>query len=114
MTNLAQAASPGPGGASDAMPLVFMLLIIGVLFYFVILRPQRTEQKKRDEMLSVVGKGDHIVTVGGIHGTVEGVDVTKNIVSISVAPKTTIRVNKSALASVTPRKKVGAESEEKS
>jgi preprotein translocase subunit YajC len=79
----------------------------------VILRPQRTEQKKREEMLSAVAKGDHVVTIGGVHGTVEGIDTGKNTVSLLVAPKTTIRVNRSALASITPRKKAEKESEEK-
>lgn len=108
---LAQAATGSAPG--DMKPLFVMLLAIGAIFYFVVLRPQRNEQKKREEMLNTVAKGDHIVTIGGIHGTVEGVDVAKNIVSISIAPKTTIRVNRSALASITPRKKGGAEDEEK-
>lgn len=112
MLPLAQA--PG-GGAADTMPLLMMFLVIGVLFYFVILRPQRSEQKKREEMLNAVAKGDHVVTIGGIHGTVEGIDTGKNTVSLLVAPKTTLRVNRSALASVTPRNKGGAaESEGKS
>ncbi len=103
------AQAPAGGSAADTMPLLMMFLVIGALFYFVILRPQRTEQKKREEMLNAVAKGDHVVTIGGIHGTVEGVDVAKNIVSISVAPKTTIRVNRSALGSTTPRGKKGAQ-----
>lgn len=107
------AQAPAGGGAGDTMPLLMMFLVIGALFYFIILRPQRNEQKKREEMLNQVAKGDHVVTIGGIHGTVEGVDVNKNVVSVSVAPKTTIRVNRSALGSVTQRKKGGQDSGEK-
>ena len=103
------AQAPAGGGAGDTMPLLMMFLVIGALFYFIILRPQRNEQKKREEMLNQVAKGDHVVTIGGIHGTVEGVDVNKNFVSLSIAPKITIRVNKSALGSVTPRGKKGAQ-----
>lgn len=99
--------APSAAPAQDMRPLIFMLGAIGVLFWFVVLRPQRTEQKKRDEMLNEVAKGDHIVTTGGIHGTVEGVDLSKNLVSVSIAPKTTIRINKSSVASVTPKKKGG-------
>jgi preprotein translocase subunit YajC len=106
---LAQSAQ----GAGDMRPLLFMLLAIGAIFYFIVLRPQRNEQKKREEMLNAVAKGDHVVTIGGIHGTVEAIDVTKNVVSISVAPKTTIRVNRSALASVSSRKKPGADDDDK-
>lgn len=103
---LAQTQAP-TAAPQDMRPLLMMLGAIGILFWFVVLRPQRTEQKKRDEMLSEVAKGDHIVTVGGIHGTVEGVDLSKNLVSVSIAPKTTIRISKSSVASVTPKKKGG-------
>lgn len=103
------AQAPTGGGAADTMPLLMMFLVIGALFYFIILRPQRNEAKKREEMLNQVAKGDHVVTIGGIHGTVEGVDVNKNVVSLSIAPKTTVRVNRSALGAVTPRGKKGAQ-----
>jgi len=88
-------------------PLLFMFGAIGLVFWLVVLRPQRAEQKKRDEMLNEVAKGDHVVTIGGIHGTVEGVDLSKNLVSVSIAPKTTIRINKSSVASVTPKNRGG-------
>lgn len=110
-THAPLAQAPAAGGAGDTMPLVMMFLVIGALFYFIILRPQRNEQKKRDEMLNAVSKGDHIVTIGGIHGTVEGIDTGKNIVSVLVAPKTTLKFNRSALASVTPKKKAGKDAD---
>jgi preprotein translocase subunit YajC len=107
---LAQSAQ----GAGDMRPLLFMLLAIGAIFYFIVLRPQRNEQKKREEMLNAVAKGDHVVTIGGIHGTVEAIDVTKNIVSVSVAPKVTIRVNRAALASISSRKRGDGDDKDKS
>ena len=105
-------AGGGESGTSPSMsPIIFMFIALAVLFYVVIVRPQRTEQKKRESMLDAVAKGDHVVTSGGIHGTVEAVDLSKGIISVNIAPKTTIRVNKTALSSVTPKGKAGQSKE---
>ena len=90
--------------SNDFRPILFMFAVIGVIFYMVVLRPQRREQRDRDEMLSDISKGDHVVTAGGIHGTVEAIDVSKGIVSVQIAPKTVIRVNKASMSNVTPRR----------
>ncbi|GEM_PF-254677 len=107
-----QAPAAAPASGSDFRPVLFMFLALGLLFYFIIIRPQRREQRQRQSMLDAVTKGDHVVTAGGIHGTVEAIDLTKGIVSLQVAPRTTIRVNKSALASVTPRAKAREEAQD--
>ena len=83
-----------------------MFLMIGsmaLLFWAIILRPQRAEQKKREEMLNAVAKGDHVVTAGGIHGTVEGVDISEGVVILTVAPKVSIRVSKSSVSTIRPK-----------
>ncbi len=111
---LAQAPSGG-GGSLSSSPFGFMVLMfvgLAAIYYTIVLRPQKTEQKQRQDMLDNVGKGDHAVTIGGIHGTIEAVDTTKGIVSLTVAPKTVIRVNKSALSSVTPKGKGGDSKDE--
>lgn len=105
---VAQAAPAAP--SSSPAPMMIMLLTIGGLFYFMVLRPQGRDQKKREAMLTSVGKGDHVVTVGGLHGKVEAVDASTNQLSIQIAPKTVVRVDRSALASVTPK---GAKGKEK-
>ena len=104
---VAQAGGGESGSAPSMSPIIFMFIALAILFYVVIVRPQRTEQKKREAMLDAVAKGDHIVTAGGIHGTVEAVDLSKGIISVNIAPKTTIRINKTALSSVTPKGKAG-------
>lgn len=109
---LAQPETAPAGGTGQAAPppILAYLVPIGVimlLFYFIILRPQRKEQKTRQGMLDAVAKGDEVVTVGGIHGLVESVDAAKGIVKVTIAPKITIKVNKSSLTSVTPKGKGG-------
>lgn len=97
------AAEPPPGGGLASM--LPMLAMFGLVFYFIVLRPQRAEQNKREAMLNAVAKGDRIVTIGGLHAVVETVHVGDNTVTILLAPKLTpVKINRSAIAAVTPRK----------
>ena len=105
-----QSAPQGPAGGLP--PMVFMITAIIILFYFMILRPQKKEQRKREELLGSVAKGDGVITVGGIHGTVESVDAAKGVVTVNVAPKISLRFSKSAISTVIKKsgaKKEGAE-----
>lgn len=100
----ASASGPAP---ADMRPLLFMFALLAVVYVFMVMRPQRAEAKKRKGMLDEVVKGDKVVTIGGIHAKVEAVDLDKGIITIEVAPKLTMRINKSALSSVTPKGKGG-------
>jgi len=73
------AESAGPGGMLTS--LVPFALIIGI-FYFLIIRPQSKKRKETEKMLSALKKGDRIVTIGGIHGTVQTVRETTVIIKV--------------------------------
>jgi preprotein translocase subunit YajC len=62
------------GEAKGGDPLGFLIPMgaIFLIFYFLLIRPQQRKQKDRDNMLKAVGKGDRVVTSGGIHGLVTG------------------------------------------
>ncbi len=94
----------GSGAAqkpNDLPPILFMILTVGALFYFMIIKPQRKEKDEREDLLNQVKKGDQVVTIGGIHGKVLAVDLNTSIVTLELAPKMPpIKVNKSAVASV--------------
>lgn len=99
----AQAAAPSaPGGAPGAFPpqLIIMFGVIGILFYFLMLRPQKQEQKRREQMLNSIAKGDQVVSAGGIHGIVESVDKEKNVVTVSVAKNVSLVFSRGSIASV--------------
>ena len=81
----AEAAGPGaapeapgaPAGAATSglggmMPILMMVGIFAFM-YFVLIRPQRKEEKRRKEMLGALKRGDAVTTIGGVHGTVETV-----------------------------------------
>jgi preprotein translocase subunit YajC len=76
--------------------LPFLLII--VVFYFLILRPQQKRQKEREKLLSEVKKGDKIITSGGLHGTVEGLE--DGTVLVKVADNVKIKMEKAAIGTI--------------
>ncbi|MEG6585582.1 preprotein translocase subunit YajC [Dendrosporobacter sp. 1207_IL3150] len=72
-------------------PIIFM----GVIFYFLLYRPQKKEQQRRANMLSSLKKGDRIITAGGIHGSITALN--DKIVTIKVADKVEINISRSAV-----------------
>ena len=92
-------ATPMGSGAPD--PFTSMLLpmaIIFAIFYFLIIRPQAKKQKEHQKMLGDLGKGDRIVTSGGIHGVVVG--VKDDVIQVKIAENVRVDVNRSAIATV--------------
>ena len=85
----------GNGGGSMWSALVPILLVF-LIFYFMILRPQQKKQKDREKLLSGVQKGDKIVTVGGMHGTVVGLEEKTLLVQISDDVK--VKMERSAIS----------------
>jgi len=93
----------GGGGDGSALLLQFLPFIaIGVLFYFLLIRPQRGEQARRLAMLSAVKKNDRVVTIGGIYGVVTNVHREADEVTIKVdeATNTKLRVTLSSIGRV--------------
>lgn len=80
------------GFISSLMPLILIFLI----FYLLIIRPQRIKEKKHQNMLRNLSKGDQVVTVGGLHGTIVG--LTDDIVVLRVAENVKVEVSRNAIA----------------
>ena len=102
---LAQEGGGGAGGGGAGggmMSLLFPMLAIGFLFYFLLIRPQRREQAKREAMLGEIKKNDRVVTAGGIYGTVANVHREADEVTLKVdeATNTKIRVTFGSIARV--------------
>ena len=94
------AAAPDP--MSGIVQMVPMFLMIGVLFFFMILRPQQREARARDEMLKGVKKNDRVLTTGGIYGVVTNVSPEANEVTIRVDERndTKLRMALSSIARI--------------
>lgn len=100
MLNLIFALSgPGTGEGGPSLLTSFIpILLIFVIFYFLLIRPQQKKQKQHQDMVAAVRKGDRIVTNGGIYGTVA--DVKEHIIVLRIAENVKIELIKSAIAQV--------------
>jgi preprotein translocase subunit YajC len=101
------------GGGEQLTSLLLMFGVLFLLFYFIILRPQKREQQRMEAMRDAIKKGDRVVTIGGIHGTVTAVDTSNNIVTVQVDKNTKIDFSKQAIATVFPKDEARAAGEEK-
>lgn len=97
------------GGFEQLLSTIVPFLLIILVFYFLILRPQQKRQKERQRLLESVKKGDKIITTGGIHGTVEGVEDKSVLIKIDDNVK--VKLEKSGIGVIigvtdrTPEKK---------
>ena len=82
------------------MQFLPLMVIMFAVMYFLIIRPQKQKEKKRQQMITNVRKQDRIVTAGGVHGVVVSVKENEVIVRIDDAKDVKIKVDKSALTSV--------------
>ena len=83
--------------------LLPLILIIGIM-YFLMIRPQNKKQKELQKMLDALQKGDKVVTIGGIRGTIASVKKDSNTVVIKVDDNVKIEFNRSAVASLVSEK----------
>lgn len=88
-------ASPDGGGMIGT---IVMFGLIFVIFYFMIIRPQQKRQKERQKMLDALAKGDKIITSGGIHGTVVGIE--EKTVLVQIADNVKVKVDRGFVGSV--------------
>lgn len=95
-------AGGAEGGGGDILMSILPLILIFVVFYFLLIRPQQRKQKAHREMLGNVKRGDDIVTTGGMIGRVIKVDRDDNLL-VEVAPNVRIKFMRSAIAEIVRR-----------
>jgi preprotein translocase subunit YajC len=94
----AGAADPGlMGSLTTFAPIIIMFVVM----YFIMIRPQQKRQKEMKTMMDALGKGDEVITVGGVLGRVS--KVTDAYVTIEVAAGTEIVVQKNAVTTLLPK-----------
>jgi preprotein translocase subunit YajC len=98
----AQEAEKPAGDASSLLPSLLPFIAIFVLFYFLMIRPQRREQARRQEMLGGIKKNDRVITAGGIYGVVTNVqrDADEVTVKVDEATNTKLRLTLSSITRV--------------
>ncbi|MFZ5830036.1 MAG: preprotein translocase subunit YajC [Planctomycetota bacterium] len=94
--------APAGDGSGFLWVNVLPFVLIAIFFYLFLVRPQRGEQAKRQDMLAGIKKNDRVITIGGIYGVVTNVDRDADEVTIKVdeATNTKLRMQLSAIARV--------------
>ena len=87
-----------PGAEANPIATFLPLVLIFVVFYFFIIRPQRKKEDERKTMIGAVKKGDKVITIGGLFGNVTQVDDTSLLVQVDTNTK--LRIEKTAVARV--------------
>lgn len=90
-----QAESESTGGSAWQVLLVYAV-VIGALFYFLMIRPQRNRMRRHQDLVGALDVGDEVTTIGGIYGTIEHMDSDSAVLQIEGGGR--IRVAKQALA----------------
>ncbi len=106
MFNYLLAMAPQPGQAQGGGSMISTLIMFGaifLIFYFMIIRPQQKRQKEREKMLNSLKKGDKIITTGGLHGTIAGID--DKTVLIDVGNNVKLKFDRSAINTIASAKK---------
>lgn len=92
----------GLPGATDFMGMVLPLVMIMVVFYFLLIRPQQRRAKEHQELIGKVARGDTVVTTGGLVGKVNRVVDDKELL-VEIADNVKVRVVRSAISEVRSR-----------
>ena len=88
-------STPAGQGSPNMITGLLPLLLVFVVFYFFMIRPQMRKQKELTSYRNAISKGDKIITTGGIYGKV--VDVSENVITIEIANDVKVRVDKNAI-----------------
>ena len=98
MNTIIAMAPSGNGGGGSFISTIIMFGAIFLIFYFMIIRPQQKRAKEREKMLSNIQKGDKVVTSGGLHGVIAGLD--EKTVLLQVGDNVKLKFERSAISSI--------------
>lgn len=104
LIDIAHAMGPAPqsgqGGAGSFFAGVLPLVLIFVIFYFLLIRPQQKKAKEHKQMIENLKKGDKVITAGGAYGVVESVGT--NTLVVKIAENVKVKFGKGYIAAVRP------------
>ncbi len=90
----ASGTEPNPRG--QLLQMLGMFAILGVMFYFLLIRPQSKQRKQHQEMLDKLERGDEVIASGGIYGRITG--LTDKVATLEIAPNVRIKVVRSTIS----------------
>lgn len=99
----AYAQSAGAGQQGGGFEMLIMLGVFGLIFYFMLYRPQAKRVKEQKNLMMSLSKGDEILTQGGIVGKITKVTEEKDFLEMSLNDNTNIVMQKASVAAVLPK-----------
>lgn len=97
----AEGAAPAPAGGG--MEMIIMLAVFGVIFYFMIFRPQSKRAKEHKNLMSSLSKGDEVLTSGGLVGKISKVSDENDFLVLALNDQTQITIKKDYVTAVLPK-----------
>jgi len=91
-------AQSNGGQQGGVIGLLLPLMLMGGVFYFLLIRPQQRRSRAQKDLLAGLDVGDEVLTAGGMFGIVVDIDDDEGVVTVEVAPNTRIRVVKRAIS----------------
>jgi len=85
--------------AGNPLNMLWLFGLMFAVFYFLLIRPQQKKTKARNAMLATLKKGDKVITIGGLHGTIK--EITDDIVVLQVNDATKLTFDRSSVNSIT-------------
>ena len=104
------AAPGGEAGSASIVPTLITFGLVFVIFYFLIIRPQNKKQKETKKMLEALKKGDRVVTIGGIHGSIQS--IKDDTVVLKIDANTKLTFSRSAISNVVEQSRPSKKAEQ--
>lgn len=100
------APATGQGEQPSMMPTIIMMVVLVAVFYFFMIRPQSKKQKEIQKFRNALQRGQEVVTIGGLHGTITNIDEAGTTITLEVATGVKMVFEKSAImpAGTAPQK----------
>ena len=89
-------AAAAPGGVMGSITSFLPLILIVIVFYFFMIRPQMKKQKEAKKFMAEIKKGDKIITIGGIHGKIAEISDTTFIIEVEGGNR--LKISKTAVS----------------
>jgi preprotein translocase subunit YajC len=96
--------APAPDSIQSSIMSFVPLVLIFVVFYFLLIRPQEKRKKEIDSMLKTIKKGDQVITSSGIFGSVAKISEAESTLELEIANNVYIKILKSAIIDIPSRK----------
>ncbi|MCT7655853.1 preprotein translocase subunit YajC [Oceanimonas sp. NS1] len=103
MDIISSAHAQGGGAAGGGMEMIIMLVVFGLIFYFMIFRPQSKRVKEHKNLMSSLSKGDEVLTNGGLVGKIAKISTDNDYVVLSLSEQSQVTIKKDFITAVLPK-----------